>query len=43
MQTMIKEDEPSKIQRYATNLFRVVAVGMIPLAAFVPSVRHFPC
>lgn len=29
----------SKLQKYATNFFRILSVCMVPIAAFVPSVR----
>ena len=29
----------SKIQKYATNFFRILSVCMVPIAAFVPSVK----
>jgi mitochondrial inner membrane protein COX18 len=37
MQTMLRQREPSRLQRYATNFFRLVSIGMVPLACAVPS------
>lgn len=35
---MTKKKVPNKIQKYATNFFRVLSVAMIPIACYVPSV-----
>ncbi|XP_055384322.1 cytochrome c oxidase assembly protein COX18, mitochondrial [Condylostylus longicornis] len=37
LQTMTKKKETTRLQRYAANFFRILSVGMIPIAASVPS------
>nr|CAD7395628.1 unnamed protein product [Timema cristinae] len=37
VQTLSRLKKPTKLQRYATNLFRGLSVAMIPIAAGVPS------
>jgi len=37
IQVMSKVRPPSKLQKYATNFFRVLGVCMVPIAATVPS------
>lgn len=39
IQTMMRIRETTKLQKYATNFFRFLSIGMIPIAAQVPSVR----
>nr|CAD7457009.1 unnamed protein product [Timema tahoe] len=40
VQTLSRSKKPTKLQRYATNLFRGLSVAMIPIAAGVPSTRQ---
>lgn len=37
IQVMSKVNPPSRLQRYLTNFFRILSVGMVPIAATVPS------
>lgn len=37
IQVMSKIQTPSKLQKYATNFFRIISVCMVPIAATVPS------
>lgn len=41
VQTMSRIRPASKINTIATNFFRLISVGMIPIAAAVPSVSFF--
>nr|CAD7588580.1 unnamed protein product [Timema genevievae] len=40
VQTLSRSKKPTKLQRYATNLFRGLSVAMIPIAAGVPSLAN---
>lgn len=37
IQAMSRVRPPTKLQKYATNFFRLLSVGMVPIAATVPS------
>lgn len=42
MQVMLRSGKPTgKLQKIATNFFRVLSVGMIPISCMVPSVSFF--
>lgn len=44
VQVMMRSGKPSgKLQKIATNFFRVMSVGMIPISCMVPSVSSLSC
>jgi mitochondrial inner membrane protein COX18 len=37
MQTMLRVRQQSRFQKYTVNFFRLISIGMVPLACYVPS------
>lgn len=40
MQTILRNRPTTRLQKYATNLFRILTVAMIAVAGSVPSVKY---
>lgn len=40
MQTILRNRPTTRLQKYATNVFRVLTVAMVPVACSVPSVKY---